>query len=125
MLKDNLLNKFHNLLESDYEFESIEGEFNDRFEIWYEKKTILNTNEFDSGSIQIYQHDNYIRIRSDLGKISSVDLYDLHGRRIYTKENINSDYYQIPSERFGSGVLIVKVRIQNGKTETKKILNRY
>src|SRR5690606_26720617 len=59
-LKDNQLNIAHNLMESDYEFESAQGEFKERFEVIYETEGTMGTGDFDSSLVQIYQHNNQI-----------------------------------------------------------------
>ncbi len=123
-LKDKSLDIVHSLMESDYEFESEQGEFKDRFEIVYEEEEVMDTEDLTGNSIQIYQDDRSIFIESKADKILSIGLYDLQGRSLYRNEKVNSSHYQIKSERFGPTVLIVKVQTQNGKTETRKILNK-
>ncbi|MFA7686819.1 MAG: choice-of-anchor Q domain-containing protein [Moheibacter sp.] len=123
-LKDKSLDIVHSLMESDYEFESEQGEFKDRFEIVYREEETMGVTDPGSGSILIYQHDQNIVIDSGTDKILSVGLYDLQGRSLYRNESVNSNYHQIPSEIFGPTVLIVKVQTRDGKTKTKKILNK-
>lgn len=123
-LKDKAVDVVHNLMDSDYEFESLQGEFKERFEIVYEEEEVLGTDELTGNSIQIYKYEQNIIIESKTDKILSIELYDIQGRNLYRNEKVNSQFYQIPSEQFGSMVLIIKVLTQNGKLETKKLLNR-
>src|SRR5690606_4641038 len=113
-LRDKAMDITQNLLASDYEFESEQGEFHDRFEIVYEKEETMGTDSFAANSIQIYQHEQNIIIESKAGKILSVELFDLQGRKLYANEKVNAAYYQIPSERFGSAVLLIRVLTENG-----------
>jgi hypothetical protein len=55
-LKDNLLNITHNLKESEYNFTSEAGEFNDRFEIVFQESALnINTIEIGSSDLSIVE----------------------------------------------------------------------
>jgi len=119
-LKDNLLDTLHDLTESGYEFESEAGEFNSRFEIVYKNDETMDVDDFTKDDIRIYKNMDFIEINSKSSEIGSVEIYDLSGRRLFTKSGINEHLYRIrPAAK---GVLIVKVQTQNGKIETKKIM---
>ena len=124
-LNDKFLGTTHNLMESDYDFESQEGEFKNRFEIVYQKQdSPMGSNDWNLNAVQIYRNNQNIIIESKTEKINSVEFYDLQGRCLYRNENVNARYIQIPTERFGVAVLIVNAQTQSGKTKTKKILNK-
>lgn len=124
-LKDKALDRIHNLMESDYEFETLQGEFKDRFEIVYEKEEgTLAADGWKENGIRIYRHNHNIIIESITDKIASVELFDMQGRNLYGKDNIHAIHYQIESERFGPMVLIVSVSMQSGAVHQKKILNK-
>src|SRR5690606_9990522 len=59
-LKDNELEITHNLMESDYEFESRPGEFNHRFEIVYTPKNKISAAPSLTNNVRIYKNDNEI-----------------------------------------------------------------
>src|SRR5690606_30505182 len=82
-LKDKELDITHNLMESDYEFESAQGEFKERFEVVYETEGTMGTGDFNSNLVQIYQHNNRILVSSKTEQILSVELFDLQGRNIH------------------------------------------
>src|SRR5690606_24891718 len=121
-LKDKDLNITHNLMESEYEFESNPGEFKERFQIFYETEEIMGTGDFDSNLVQIYQHNGNIVIESKTEKILSVQLFDLNGRNLHKKEKVNANHYQIDSNTFESHVLVVKVVTEKGEIISKKII---
>src|SRR5690606_15905491 len=54
-LKDNQLGIIHNLMESDYEFESPQGTFKERFQVVYETEGTMGVGDLTSGLVQIYQ----------------------------------------------------------------------
>lgn len=118
-LKDKNTNTVHNLTESAYTFESAAGEFNERFEIIYEKQT-LETDDLAANSLQIYKNKQNIVVESKSEKILSVELFDLSGRNIHANNKVNANTYQIKS--VSKGVIIVKVQTQKGEVGTKKLI---
>lgn len=121
-LKDKLLNVSHNLMESNYSFESERGEFNERFEIVYKEDETMNSDDLDANAVQIYTDNNYIIVNSNSEEILSVELFDLSGSKIHSNPKANSNFYQIKSSF--KGVIAVKVQTQNGEIVTKKIINK-
>lgn len=119
-LKDKQLNLIHNLMDSDYIFESNSGEFKDRFEIVYEDDGTMASEDIISNNIRIYKHNQQVVIESKTDKILSVEVYDLIGRNIHKNENINANIYSFKSNV--KGVIIVKAMTQNGEVATKKII---
>lgn len=120
-LKDKLLHIIHNMLETDYTFESAAGDFKDRFEVVFEPEEILGTEDLNQETARIYLYDQNIVVESGAGMLSSVELYDLQGRLLHT-ENINSSLYKFKSPVLKSQVLVVKARTQDGEVTTKKIV---
>src|SRR5690606_9519217 len=114
----------HNLMESDYEFESTQGEFKERFEVIYETDGTMGTGDYDSNLVQIYQNENQIIVTSKTEKILSVELFDLSGRNLHRNTKVNANHYEIESKVFGTQVLIVKVQIEKGEVVTKKLINK-
>ncbi|MFA7687386.1 MAG: putative Ig domain-containing protein [Moheibacter sp.] len=123
-LKDNQLDIIHNLMESDYEFESVQGTFKERFEVVYETEETMGTGDMDANLVQIYQNNQEIVVSSKAEKILSVELFDLQGRNIHKNTKVNANVYQIRSASFGTQVLVVKVQTANGVTTTKKVINK-
>lgn len=120
-LKDNNMNLIHNLFESDYTFESLAGEFNERFEIVYEIESTLGINHYASNEILIYKNQDSIEIKTEFSPIVNVEVFDLQGRKIYSKDNINESFHKI--KLHSKGVLIIKVQTENGNIQVKKIIN--
>lgn len=118
-LKDKQLNTTYNLMESDYNFESNAGEFNDRFEIVYEKE-VMGTGDLTANSIQIYTQKENIIVNSKSEKINSVELFDLTGRKIHSNNNVNANQYEV--ETNSKGVIVVKVQAENGKSKQQKVI---
>lgn len=120
-LKDKELNKIINLSESAYSFASNLGIFNDRFELVYVEKT-LATDDLSKNDVVIYNANNTIVIDAKQNKIVAIELYDIQGRKVFGKENINASSYKVQSS--AKGVLVIKVLTEDGKVKTQKIVNK-
>jgi hypothetical protein len=122
-IKDTLLGLTHNLLESDYEFESAAGEFTERFEVVYEEESTMGTTDLYTNRVQIYTDREYIVVDSKKEKILSVELYDLSGRNLFREEEVNKNHYRVKSDHLGAQILVVKVQTAEGTVTTKKLVN--
>lgn len=123
-LKDNLLNKLHNLSAADYTFVTEVGEFNNRFEIVFNTATLstdealLSTNKFsivnlDNNNIQFNTNSNL--------SIKSIQIFDLLGRQWHAlKGQSNSETINLPNLKFA--VYIAKIELSNGEVFTRKAI---
>ena len=123
-LNDKELNVVHNLMESDYEFESAQGTFKERFEVIYETESTMGIGDYDSNLVQIYQNENQIIINSKIEKILSVELFDISGRNLHRNAKVNSNHYEIQTKAFRTQILVVKVQTQDGEILTKKLISK-
>ncbi len=122
-VKDKLLDMEHNLMESDYEFESVQGEFKERFEIVYKTQEAMGTNDFAWNTVDIYKDKDYIVVDSKSEKLLSVELFDMQGRNLYRNTKVNSTRHQIKSDYFGPKILIVRIKFGNEEIVTRKLIN--
>jgi len=121
-LKDKQMHIIHNLMESDYEFESGQGEFNERFEIVYGEEGTMGTDDQNANQIRIYTDMDYIVVDSKTEKILSVELYDLNGRNIQRDHTVNANIYKVKS--VAKGIIVVKAQTETGEIVTKKVVNK-
>lgn len=125
-LKDNLLNKTHNLSDSDYTFTSEVGEFNGRFQI------VFNNNALSTDDTDLYKNklsiieleDNKVNFKTANNlSIKTVSIYDLLGRQLYNfKGNSASETYELSNLK--STIYVAKVELSNATTITKKAIKR-
>ncbi|PKQ45871.1 T9SS type A sorting domain-containing protein [Confluentibacter flavum] len=125
-LKDNLLNKVHNLSDADYTFTSEVGEFNDRFVVMFNNQS-LSTDELvaDANTLKIIDLDNdrvTFSITNNL-KIKNVTVFDLLGRELYQFKGQNSEETYLLSS-LKNTIYIAKVELSNGATITKKAVKK-
>lgn len=126
-LEDLMTNSYHNLKNSPYNFTTPVGTFNDRFVIHYvsnnTNKQVTKGYSDSNGSenqVIVSAENNQINIHSFEEIIDKVFVYDLNGKQIYEKGQINKNEFFTPSLILNNQVLVVKVTLQNGKTVVKK-----
>lgn len=125
-LKDNLLNKVHDLTVCDYTFTSDVGEFNSRFEIAFSATALSIENAvLDSKSLRIIDLDNN-RVQFNVSEnlsIKTVNIYDLLGRQLYKLEgDSSSETYMLSN--LNDAIYVAKVELSNGSIITKKAIKK-
>jgi hypothetical protein len=122
-LEDIATSTTHNLKEGAYKFNTQSGVFNDRFVLKYTNKTFaLDDVEVAVKGVAVSKTNKQLRINSLEDEIDKVQVYDLLGRLIYHKNNLNTTEFVISNIASNSQALLVKVGLRSGKTTTRKIL---
>ena len=119
-LKDKLLNTLTNLSDTPYEFTTVMGVDDNRFEIVYKPGTVLDTDEGIKDQLLVYRNSNEIVVKSKHSRIDEVEVYDVSGRLIINVKG-SSDELRIDATSYISGIYILKIK-SDEKTVTKKIL---
>lgn len=120
-LKDNLLNTVTNLGVGSYSFASAIGTFNSRFELVFQRVLGNNSPEFTSNNVVAFKDHGDIRINSGSTVMEQVRVYDLQGRLIVEKKQINATETKINTTAVNQ-VLLVEITAANGLKVTKKII---
>lgn len=126
-LEDKLTKTVFDLKTGNYTFNTIAGTFNDRFVLHYKDNSTAKTlaaTTFDSSEnkILVSNKNKQIKINSFAETIDKVAIYDMLGRQIYQKENVDSNEFSIANLVSSRQTLVVKVMLQNGKMISKKII---
>ncbi|WP_405574976.1 lamin tail domain-containing protein [Winogradskyella sp. Asnod2-B02-A] len=126
-LKDNLLNTYHNLKDSDYIFTSETGIFNDRFEIVFRTSTLsIKDNEIDANGITITELTNgnvEFKLNSNQNIITNVEIIDMLGRRVYNLRGNNAtEVYNL--SQLSKSAYIAKITLSNGQIISKKAIKQ-
>lgn len=125
-LKDNVLNKIHDLSNSDYTFTSEVGEFNNRFQIAFSNKALSTDNiSLNDNHLKIVElNNNRVNFKtSENLNIKAVKIYDLLGRELNNlKGNNSSETYELSNLK--SNIYIAKVELSNGVTIIKKAIKK-
>ena len=98
------------------EDEDIVGRF--YLEMKNEPETGIPTNTDENKNLMIFSSNRYITVSSPINEINNIDIYDVSGRLIYKKENLNSLYEQF-SPGMISGIYIIKVKTKKHTYEDK------
>lgn len=77
---------------------------------------------FDEKSIVAFKKGNTININSSEMTIKSVQLFDVNGRLIANKDNVNALETSFSNLSFAPGVILVKITGTDNKVVTKKLL---
>jgi hypothetical protein len=123
-LKDNQNNVIFDLKQGDYNFTSNEGTFEGRFTLVFQNNSNLNVNNtpFESDSIVLYKPNQDVFIDSGSFVMKKVRVFDVRGRLLIEKDEINSSKTTINPQNNAS-ILIIEITSQEGKIAYKKYIN--
>ena len=122
-LEDKVLNVIHDLKVSDYTFATNAGTFDDRFQLRFTSTALNNNvNVFNEESVIAYKKNTEIYVNSAMTAIKDIAIYDMRGRLLLEKFNINSNEFSTQYFTSAQQVIIVKVTNVDGKTVSKKII---
>ena len=120
-LKDKVLNVYHNLKTSAYNFTAVAGTFNDRFVLVY-KDALLNTNQvaINPDAIVLYKPNADLIINAGTILMNEVKVFDVRGRLLVDKKNINATTTEI---NLGTTNQVVLIEITTN--DLTKIIKKY
>jgi hypothetical protein len=119
-IKDNYSNVIHNLKETSYNFIAQAGTFNDRFELIYKKS--IKEETINTNTVDVLVKNSDLTIQSYQTVISSVEVFDILGKVIFSKNGINNKQFNTNQIATSNQALIVKIQLENGKVIVKKII---
>ncbi len=122
-IEDKLTNTIADLKSGAYTFTAVAGTYNDRFVLHYTNKT-LSTDNFNglTNKVLVSCKNKQIQVYSFAETINKVDIYDLLGRLIYQKTNVNSNELSMATLACSHQALVVKTTLKNGTTVTDKVI---
>ncbi|MFV8465401.1 T9SS sorting signal type C domain-containing protein [Flavobacterium sp. LB1P62] len=124
-IEDKNTNSVKNLKEGAYSFATETGVFNDRFVLRYvnTNKTLGNSDfEISDNTVLVSNKNKQIKINSSAETMNNIQVYNLLGKSLYQKTNVDANELVISNLGINHQVLLVKIILQNGKTITKKIV---
>ena len=122
-LIDTFENVETNLSEFNYTFISEKGIYDNRFILQFTPEAVLGTNDFALESVTLYPNPTsaILNIKSPNTMVSSVTVYDLRGRVVLTKTNLNSNNIQLDLSELNSTMYFIEINTDDGKV-TKRIM---
>ncbi|HEX9980192.1 MAG TPA: T9SS sorting signal type C domain-containing protein [Flavobacterium sp.] len=121
-LKDKSTQSLTDLRTGSYAFASEAGTFNERFEIVYATPLAVTAPILTENAVVVYKHQDEIVINTGNIDMQSVEIFDIRGRLIASRKNINTREAHFDALAM-SQVLIVKVVCSDGTAFAKKIIN--
>jgi hypothetical protein len=121
-LRDNLTGAIQDLNAGSYTFASDAGAFNTRFEILYQMPLGVTNPIFNANQVVIYKNlSNDFIINTGNVTMASVKVFDIRGRLLLDKKDINASQTTI-SAGLANEVLLVQITSDEGTTVTKKVI---
>ncbi|PUU70834.1 hypothetical protein DBB36_06710 [Flavobacterium sp. WLB] len=122
-LEDKVTSKVHDLKAGNYKFTTEIGTFTDRFVLRYTNKT-LGTGDFENAKdgLLVSVKDKAIKVTSSKENIKEVNIYDITGKLLYSKNKIGTTELSISNLQSADQVLLVKVILENDSATTRKII---
>ncbi|PKP16758.1 MAG: hypothetical protein CVU07_05880, partial [Bacteroidetes bacterium HGW-Bacteroidetes-23] len=121
-LEDKWINVIHNLNESNYNFTTETGTFEDRFEVQFTNGTLGVTNPTDaSNAIVVYKNSETIFINSSNLMMAEVKLFDIRGRLITAKQDILATEVSFANLNIANQMILVQITTTDGVILTKKV----
>lgn len=122
-IEDLNLGIYHNLKTSPYTFTTAIGTFNNRFKIVYTDPTLSNPSlTIDTNSVFVHANTTEIIVNSTSQKIKNIQVYDVLGRLIFTKEKVNENKIIINTVVAQNQTLIIKTQLENDQIVSKKLI---
>lgn len=122
ILKDNVTGLLQNLKAAPYSFLSQIGNFNTRFEIIYQNVLGTSNPALTANSVVIFKQNGAVHINSGNSTMDKIEIYDLSGRLIYTKNTVNTSSENIVLGSIENQVLLVKITTIDNEMISKKII---
>lgn len=120
-LEDKLMGIIHDLKEAPYEFLTESGSFDNRFLLRFNNEN-LSVQPNDWQNVQVIKNNNSIIVlASEQMILNSVNLYDIRGRLITSKNKINDNTVTFEELNLANQILLVQMIDVDGNTVTKKI----
>lgn len=122
-LQDNLLNVIYDLRQAPYSFTAPVGINNNRFVLRYTNNALSTSNfeGIDNNVVVATPNKNQISIQSAIEKMTDVTVYDLLGRAIVAKTNVSENDIVLTNITAKNQVLVVKIKLANGQTISRKV----
>ncbi|MCO6161934.1 T9SS sorting signal type C domain-containing protein [Flavobacterium sp. NRK F7] len=120
-LADLLLNTVTDITNQPYSFYAEANEINNRFVLQF-TNTLLSNTDFIADFNEVVVENNPLRITSSRELIKEIEIYDVLGRKLFEKKNINALQVEGSSLIPTNNLILIKVKLNSNKTIVKKTL---
>ncbi|WP_162927078.1 beta strand repeat-containing protein [Flavobacterium psychrotrophum] len=122
-LKDKVEGITREISSRSYSFTTEAGVFNDRFEVTYTNGVTAGVDNPTAiaNTVMVYKDGNNINITTGTAEMTSVNVYDIHGRKLYSNAKVNGTDTVITGLMVQQQLIIVEVNTVKGSV-SKKVL---
>jgi hypothetical protein len=120
-LEDKLLNVIHDLKAAPYHFTIEAGTNENRFVLRYTNETLGNNDFLNDNSVLVVSNTN-LSVVSTKNTIQSVLVFDVLGRLLVNKQNVNSLEVPLHEVQKNKAPLVVQITLTNGTKVNKKVV---
>ncbi|MBU8883098.1 hypothetical protein KSK37_08390 [Kaistella sp. DKR-2] len=117
-LKDNVTRTVTDLSAGSYTFSAEPGLQVNRFTVLFKSGTVLGTDSAAKSGITVFSSGSEVHVKADQN-ISAAELYDMSGRLLGSSRAGARETVMTVSYR---GAVILKVRLENGMVQTRKLM---
>ena len=121
-MKDNPNGSINNIKTAPYAFTAQAGTFNNRFEVVYPSTLSTPESTFISSSVVAYVKEAQLNIQTKGNSMKAVSVYDVRGRLLFSKSEINATDFVAQGLTTQNQVLLVQVTAENGEVATVKVI---
>lgn len=123
-LEDKETQQIFDLTKADYKFTSLEGTFNDRFVLHFNNQTLGIPTQLENKDQKVWVsvHSKTVKVFSSQSNLKDVSIYDVSGKLLYNKKQINNKSLQISNLQSADQVLFVKTILDNDEKINTKIV---
>jgi hypothetical protein len=122
-LKDNLLAITHDFSNGAYTFTTEAGTASNRFEIIYASGSLGLEAQVANVDVVVYKKSGTVHVDGGTNIINEVIAYDISGRKIYSKQDINQQQAALAGLKALDQVIALQIVMADGSTVNKKIIN--
>lgn len=119
-LEDKLLNIIYDLKSAPYSFIATKGTIVDRFVLRFAKDATTKITPI-TNLLNVYDN-TILTVESSKQKIKNIQIFDILGKQILTKNNINNTIYPITGLNRTNSMMIVKVTLEDNSEEIRKVI---
>ena len=120
-IEDKLLSVIHDLRNSPYNFTSVSGKIVDRFMLRYTTNA-LSTPTFSDSNVVVYKNEEGLFINAGTNTMECIKIYDVQGRLITSRNNINASEISFTTLPKTQQVLFVTITNSEEISITKKVV---
>ena len=122
-LEDTLLQVIHDLSDSPYTFATEIGTFENRFVLRYTTEALGTTTPlFNENAVVVYKNNQGLFITTGIEPMATVIIYDIRGRELASKKQINNTTTIFTTLPTTQQVLLVRIEGEHGVVVTKKVV---